>query len=124
MKNFSQFLKEEVDLKGNKGVPEDFMSKAKQQATKNLGIQPETNRPVGDISSLIARSTYLLTNGLNRDQIEERYKKLEDLAKRVKELRKRNGMSQELLAENSGLSWAFLKYTFFDTATLLTWQMA
>jgi len=83
MKNFSQFLKEEVDLKGNKGVPEDFMSKAKQQATKNLGIQPETNRPVGDISSLIARSTYLLTNGLNRDQIEERYKKLEDLAKRV-----------------------------------------
>ena len=30
--------------------------------------------------------------------------KNKDLAKRVKELRKRNGMSQELLAENSGLS--------------------
>ena len=27
-----------------------------------------------------------------------------DLAKRVKELRKRNGITQELLAENSGLS--------------------
>jgi len=30
--------------------------------------------------------------------------KNKDLAKRVKELRKRNGMSQELLADNSGLS--------------------
>ena len=30
--------------------------------------------------------------------------KSKDLAKRVKDLRKRNGMSQELLAENSGLS--------------------
>ncbi len=30
--------------------------------------------------------------------------KNKDLAKRVKELRKRNGMSQELLAENSRLS--------------------
>jgi transcriptional regulator with XRE-family HTH domain len=30
--------------------------------------------------------------------------KNKDLAKRVKELRKRNSMSQELLAENSGLS--------------------
>ena len=30
--------------------------------------------------------------------------KNKDLAKRVKELRKRNGMSQEFLAENSGLS--------------------
>ena len=30
--------------------------------------------------------------------------KNKDLAKRVKELRKRNGISQELLAENSGLS--------------------
>ena len=30
--------------------------------------------------------------------------KNKDLAKRVKELRQRNGMSQELLAENSGLS--------------------
>ncbi len=30
--------------------------------------------------------------------------KNKDLAKRVKELRKRNGVSQELLAENSGLS--------------------
>jgi len=83
MKNFSQFLKEEVDLKGNKGVPSDFMSKAKQQAAANLGIEPETNRPVGNIGALMAKSTELLTRGLSRDQIEDRYSKLETLAKRV-----------------------------------------
>lgn len=100
MKNFSQFLKEEVDLKGNKGVPSDFMSKAKQQAAANLGFEPETNRPftidgpnpatphhhrtpIGNIGALMAKSTELLTRGLSRDQIEDRYTKLEDLAKRV-----------------------------------------
>ena len=83
MKNFSQFMKEEVDLKGNKGVPSDFMAKAKQQASTNLAIETETNRPVGNIGSLMARSAYLLTNGLNAEQIEDRYKKLEALAKSV-----------------------------------------
>ena len=83
MKNFSQFMKEEVDLRGNKGVPLDFMSNARQQAARNLEIEPEMNRPVGNIGSLMARSTYLLTNGLNAEQIEERYKSLEALAKSV-----------------------------------------
>ena len=83
MKNFSQFIKEEVDLKGNKGVPSDFMGKARQQAKTNLGFEPEMNAPVGNIGALMARSTYLLTNGLDADQIDDRYKKLEALAKRV-----------------------------------------
>ena len=75
MKNYSQFLKEEVDLKGNKGIPEDFMKKSEDQA-RHLGN-------VGDLSQLVGKSMQLLTNGLSTDQIEERYKKLEDLAKRV-----------------------------------------
>jgi len=83
MKNFSQFINEEVDLKGSKGVPSDFMDKAKQQAKTNLGIEPETGVPVGNIGALMARSTELLTRGLNAEQIDERYKKLEALAKRV-----------------------------------------
>ena len=84
MKNYLQFLKEEVDLKGNKGIDDDFMKKAEDQAKQNLGVTPNTNGPVaGDISSLMRRSAQLLTNGLNTDQIEERYTKLEDLAKRV-----------------------------------------
>ncbi len=83
MKNFSQFIKEEVDLKGNKGVPSDFMDKAKQQAKANLGFEPEMNVPVGNIGALMAKSTELLTRGLNAAQIDERYKKLEALAKRV-----------------------------------------
>ena len=84
MKNYLEFLKEEVDLKGNKGIDDDFMKKAEDQAKQNLGVTPNTNGPVaGDIGSLMRRSAQLLTNGLNTDQIEERYKKLEDLAKRV-----------------------------------------
>jgi hypothetical protein len=77
MKNYSQFLKEEVDLKkGNKGIPEDFMKKSEDQARQNLGN-------VGDLGQLVGKSMQLLTNGLNTDQIEERYKMLEELAKRV-----------------------------------------
>ena len=84
MKNYLEFLKEEVDLKGNKGIDDDFMKKAEDQAKQNLGVTPNTNGPVtGDIGSLMRRSAQLLTSGLNTDQIEERYKKLEDLAKRV-----------------------------------------
>ena len=84
MKNYLQFLKEEVDLKGNKGIDDDFMKKAEDQAKQNLGVTPNTNGPVtGDIGSLMRRSAQLLTNGLNTDQIEERYIKLEQLAKRV-----------------------------------------
>jgi len=84
MKNYLQFLKEEVDLKGNKGIPDDFMKKSEDQARQNLGVTPNTNSPVsGDIGSLMRRSVQLLTNGLNTDQIEERYTKLEQLAKRV-----------------------------------------
>lgn len=83
MKNFSQFINEEVDLKGSKGVPSDFMDKAKQQAKTNLGFEPEMGVPVGNIGALMAKSTELLTRGLNAEQIDERYKKLEALAKRV-----------------------------------------
>lgn len=84
MKNYLEFLKEEVDLKGNKGIDDDFMKKAEDQAKQNLGVTPNTNGPVaGDIGSLMRRSAQLLTNGLNTDQIEERYTKLEQLAKRV-----------------------------------------
>ena len=84
MKNYLEFLKEEVDLKGNKGIDDDFMKKAEDQAKQNLGVTPNTNGPVAaDIGSLMRRSAQLLTNGLNTDQIEERYTKLEQLAKRV-----------------------------------------
>jgi hypothetical protein len=85
MKNYLQFLKEEVDLKGNKGIDDDFMKKAEDQAKQNLGVIPNANTevPVGDLGSLMIKSAKLLTNGLNTDQIEERYTKLEQLAKRV-----------------------------------------
>ena len=36
MKRFEQFIKEEIDLKGNKGIPDNLMSDADKQAEKNL----------------------------------------------------------------------------------------
>ena len=84
MKNFLEFLKEEVDLKGNKGIDDDFMKKAEDQAKQNLGVVPNSNGPVSEnIMDLMIKSKQLLTSGLNSDQIEERYSKLEKLAKRV-----------------------------------------
>jgi hypothetical protein len=90
MKNFLQFLKEEVDLKGNKGIDDDFMKKAEDQAKQNTGVTPNANlhgyrQPPVDlnIGELMSKSAKLLTNGLSTDQIEERYTKLEQLAKRV-----------------------------------------
>jgi len=84
MKNFSQFIKEEVDLKGSKGIDDDFMKKAEDQARQNLKIEPNTNIIApSSIGQLMERSRQLLTAGLSSDQIEDRYTRLEILAKRV-----------------------------------------
>ena len=40
LKDYSQFLNEEVDLsKGNKGIPSDFIRNADTEAQKNLGLK-------------------------------------------------------------------------------------
>lgn len=90
LKDYSQFLNEEVDLsKGNKGIPSDFMRDAEKEAQKNLGIKIDRPGP-SDISSLISQSTsFITTQGLDTSSptynvdLENRYKKLEELAKTV-----------------------------------------
>jgi hypothetical protein len=92
MKTFGQFLKEEVDLRGNKGVPSDFMSKAEQEATRTLGIRPDDERQMGqiwpDFERNMRQSNQLLTtdqdgNRLPQNQVDIRIKKLEELAEKV-----------------------------------------
>ena len=39
MKNYSDFLKEEIDLRGNKGIPDNFMGSADRQASSNLNLR-------------------------------------------------------------------------------------
>ena len=90
LKDYSQFLKEEVDLsKGNKGIPSDFMRNAEAEATKNLGVSIDRPGP-SEIGSLMSQSTrFITTQGLDTssesygEDLENRYKKLENLAKTV-----------------------------------------
>ena len=87
MKKFEQFIKEEIDLKGNTGIPDDLMSNADKQAAKNLGVRiddPRQEREIGmRIMPLVQRSMGIMMQGMNREQLEERFTKLETLAKNV-----------------------------------------
>ena len=84
MKSFSQFLKEEIDLRGNQGIPDDFISNADRQARANLGVNIDDPRQLGQYGSqigrLIAQSQQIMNQGLSRDQLKERKEKLEKLA--------------------------------------------
>ncbi len=84
MKSFSQFLKEEIDLRGNQGIPDDFMSGAERQARTNLGVNIDDPRQLGtygpQIGRLMGLSQQIMNQGLSRDQLKERKDKLEKLA--------------------------------------------
>ena len=84
MKNYSEFLKEEIDLKGNKGIPSDFMSSAEKQAKANLNIRiddpSQMQRYGGQLMQLVGQSDSIVRSGLNKDELEERFVKLEKLA--------------------------------------------
>ena len=92
MKSFEKFIKEEVDLTGNKGVPGDFMSKSEEEARRSLDVTPDDERQMQRIWPEFQRnagqSEQLLRTGqdgrqLNREQLEQRIKSLEELAERV-----------------------------------------
>jgi hypothetical protein len=92
MKSFEQFIKEEVDLRGNKGIPSDFMSKSEEEATRSLGVRPDDERQMmqiwPDFERNMMQSNQLLRTGqdgrqLTQPQLEERVKKLEELAEKV-----------------------------------------
>jgi len=84
MKSFSQFLKEEIDLRGNQGIPDDFISSADRQARTNLGVNIEDPRQLGvygpQIGRLIGQSQQIMAQGLDREQLKDRKEKLEKLA--------------------------------------------
>lgn len=87
MKRFEQFIKEEIDLKGNKGIPDNLMSDADKQAEKNLGVRKDDKRQMmqfgPQIGGLIQRSMRIMSQGLDRNSLEERFVKLETLAKDI-----------------------------------------
>ncbi len=92
MKRFSEFLKEEIDLRGNTGIPDDFMRNSDRQAERNLGVRVDDERQMmgrdglgSQIMGLIQQSGQIMMgNGrLNPTQLEERWVKLEELAKNI-----------------------------------------
>ena len=87
MKRFSDFIKEEVDLRGSKGIPSDFMSKADQEARASLGIRPDDESQMRTLWPEFERnmreSNQILTQGLSQAQVKERVEKLEKLAEKV-----------------------------------------
>jgi hypothetical protein len=93
MKSFEKFIKEEVDLRGNKGIPSDFMSKSEEEARRSLGVRldderGEMPRIYPDFQRNQMESERLLRsdqNGrpLSREDFEKRVEKLEKLAEKV-----------------------------------------
>jgi hypothetical protein len=87
MKRFSDFIKEEVDLRGSKGIPSDFMSKAEQEARASLGVRLDDESQMRtlwpEFERKMRESNQILTQGLSQAQIKERVEKLEKLAEAV-----------------------------------------
>ena len=92
MKNFEKFIKEEVDLRGNKGVPTDFMRKSDEEAARNLGIRPDDESQMRNLwpsfEGAMRQSQQILSTGpngqrLSQPELQERITKLEELAEKV-----------------------------------------
>jgi hypothetical protein len=101
MKSYSEFLKEEIDLKGNTGIPDDLTTNADRQAVNNLGIQIDSRTSESEIGPQLGR---LVSQGMDfmfqgippqqimamfhgrgpvPQQLEDKYIKLEQLAKKI-----------------------------------------
>lgn len=87
MKSFSQFIKEEIDLRGNKGIPDDFMRNSDRQAERNLGVRIDQPHQMGQygpqIMDLIGQTQQIMMGRLNQPQLEDRWVRLEELAKAI-----------------------------------------
>jgi len=93
MKRFSDFIKEEIDLRGNSGVPRDFMRNAEEEAERNLGVRPDDESQVRnhlwpEFHQLMMQSGQMMMQGpdgrpLGRAQMQERVEAIQNLAKDV-----------------------------------------
>lgn len=87
MKNYEKFIKEEISLRGNQGIPDNLMRDTDAKAQRELGVRKDEPRQMQtygpQIMGLVEKSQQLTYGGLNRTRLEERMVKLEDLAKEV-----------------------------------------
>ena len=90
MKRFSDFIKEEIDLRGNSGVPRDFIRNSEEEAERNLGVTPDDESQMRHVwpefQQLMNQSMQIMMQGsdgrpLGRPQMQERVESLQNLAK-------------------------------------------
>lgn len=87
MKKYKDFISEEIALRGNQGIPDDFIGKTDTKAQRDLRIRKDDESQMmqygPEIMRLLQKSQQLTYGGLNRSQVEERMVKIEELAKKV-----------------------------------------
>jgi hypothetical protein len=87
MKSFLDFIKEEVDLRGNRGIPRNLMGDIERQASRNLGVRPDDERQMHmeimpQLMRALQTSNQAIFSG-SIEQIEQRLRALEELAESV-----------------------------------------
>ena len=92
MRKFSDFIKEEIDLRGNRGIPGDFMRNSEEEAGRNLGVRIDDESQMRNIwpqfQQLMNQSMQIMMQGpdgrqLGREQMQTRLDTLQNLAKDV-----------------------------------------
>ena len=82
LKDFSQFVNEEADLRKNKGIPSDFMRNAEEGARRNLGVTPDEPKQL-ELGSLMSQAAQIMVQSIPLNQIEEKFTQLEKIASDV-----------------------------------------
>jgi hypothetical protein len=92
MRKFSDFIKEEIDLRGNRGIPGDFMRNSEEEAGRNLAVRVDDESQMRTIYpqflQSMEQSMQIVTQGadgrrLGREQLQERLDAIQNLAKDV-----------------------------------------
>ena len=82
LKDFSQFVNEEADVRKNTGLPSNFTGDAETAAKVNLGVTPDEPKQL-QLGSLLAQAGQIIAQSIPLNQIEEKFTQLEEIASDV-----------------------------------------
>ena len=82
LKDFSQFVNEEADVRKNTGLPSNFTGDAETAAKVNLGVTPDEPKQL-QLGSLLAQAGQIIAQSIPLNQIEEKFTQLEKIASDV-----------------------------------------
>ena len=82
LRDFSTFLNEEADIKKNIGLPDDFTRNAEEDARRNLGVNIDSGE-WGRLGEYMRQATDIIVRSIPKNQIENKFQQMEDLAKIV-----------------------------------------